>query len=62
MPRYKDEPPAVRVYTVCDESRSLHGAYVCFQKVETCFQCFVYAYILWQVFDCEERSIFGLRR
>ncbi|EXB82572.1 hypothetical protein L484_027749 [Morus notabilis] len=21
MPRYKDEPPAVRVYTVCDESR-----------------------------------------
>ncbi|KAL5537532.1 hypothetical protein UlMin_044747 [Ulmus minor] len=23
MPRYKDEPPAVRVYTVCDESRYL---------------------------------------
>lgn len=23
MPRYKDEPPAVRVYTVCDESRSV---------------------------------------
>lgn len=22
MPRYKDESPAVRVYTVCDESRS----------------------------------------
>lgn len=23
MPRYKDEPPAMRVYTVCDESRYL---------------------------------------
>ncbi|KAF2286690.1 hypothetical protein GH714_023622 [Hevea brasiliensis] len=23
MPRYKDEPPAIRVYTVCDESRYL---------------------------------------
>ncbi|KAG8488395.1 hypothetical protein CXB51_016550 [Gossypium anomalum] len=23
MPRYKDDPPAVRVYTVCDESRYL---------------------------------------
>ncbi|GAB2297403.1 hypothetical protein Dimus_031508 [Dionaea muscipula] len=23
MPRYKDEPPAVRVYTVCDESKYL---------------------------------------
>ncbi|KAH1158851.1 hypothetical protein GLYMA_11G125900v4 [Glycine max] len=23
MPRYKDESPAVRVYTVCDESRYL---------------------------------------
>ncbi|KAI5673790.1 hypothetical protein M9H77_14154 [Catharanthus roseus] len=23
MPRYRDEPPAVRVYTVCDESRYL---------------------------------------
>ncbi|GAY36330.1 hypothetical protein CUMW_021470 [Citrus unshiu] len=23
MPRYKDEPPGVRVYTVCDESRYL---------------------------------------
>ncbi|XP_018627817.1 uncharacterized protein [Nicotiana tomentosiformis] len=23
MPRYKDEPPAVRVYTICDESKYL---------------------------------------
>ncbi|MFQ6652206.1 hypothetical protein Gotur_024182 [Gossypium turneri] len=23
MPRYKEDPPAVRVYTVCDESRSI---------------------------------------
>ncbi|KAI8527080.1 hypothetical protein RHMOL_Rhmol12G0048000 [Rhododendron molle] len=23
MPRYKDEPPAIRVYTVCDESKYL---------------------------------------
>lgn len=29
MPRYKDEPPAVRVYTVCDESRSLSVLVFC---------------------------------
>lgn len=60
MPRYKDEPPAVRVYTVCDESRFLSVLVFCssFYKF---VQCFIYINYLWQVFDSEECSIFGMR-
>lgn len=60
MPRYKDEPPAVRVYTVCDESRSLSVLVYCcsFYKFVSVFYLYNY---LWQVFDSEECSIFGMR-
>lgn len=41
MPRYKDEPTAIRVYTVCDESRSLYQCLFLF-----CFQHFMlYLYL-----------------
>lgn len=36
MPRYKDEPPGVRVYTVCDESRSSS----CSQRTKISFDDF----------------------
>lgn len=43
MPRYKDEPPAVRVYTVCDESRFLSVLVFCssFYKFVQCFICII---------------------
>lgn len=59
MPRYKDESPAVRVYTVCDESRYPFFYLSITFNLCICFKLrysILYIFLIMQIFDCEERS------